>query len=48
MGVLREVERLGEHADDAAVTPGEMKAYQTAAAVTASRHGVEVTGWFAV
>jgi uncharacterized protein (DUF1330 family) len=29
-------------------TPDEMQAYQTAAAVTASRHGARVAGWFEV
>jgi len=37
--------------DDAAVaneTPADMEAYQSAAATSASKHGVRIAGWFAV
>lgn len=37
-----------EDADAAHVTPTEMEAYTSAAAVSASKHGVRVAGWFAV
>jgi uncharacterized protein (DUF1330 family) len=37
-----------EDAEAAHVTPTEMEAYTSAAAVSASRHGVRIAGWFAV
>jgi hypothetical protein len=37
-----------EDAEAAHVTPTEMEAYTSAAAVSASRHGVRVAGWFSV
>jgi hypothetical protein len=37
-----------ENAEDAHVTPDEMQAYQSAAAVSAARHGVRIAGWFSV
>ncbi len=37
-----------EDAEAAHVTPTEMEAYSSAAAVSASKHGVRIAGWFAV
>jgi uncharacterized protein (DUF1330 family) len=37
-----------EDAEAAHVTPTEMEAYTSAAAVSAARHGVRIAGWFAV
>ncbi len=37
-----------EHADAAHATPDHMEQYQTAAAKTATGHGVRINGWFAV
>jgi hypothetical protein len=37
-----------EDAEAAHITPTEMEAYTSAAAISASRHGVRVAGWFAV
>jgi hypothetical protein len=37
-----------EDAEAAHVIPDEMQAYQSAAAVSASRHGVRISGWFSV
>jgi uncharacterized protein (DUF1330 family) len=37
-----------EDAEAAHVTPTEMEAYTSAAAVSASKHGVRVAGWFSV
>ncbi len=37
-----------EDAEAAHVTPDEMEAYSSHAAVIASQHGVQISGWFAV
>jgi len=37
-----------EDAEAAHITPTEMEAYTSAAAVSASKHGVRIAGWFAV
>ena len=37
-----------EDAEAAHITPTEMEAYSSAAAVSASKHGVRIAGWFAV
>lgn len=37
-----------EDAEAAHITPSEMEAYSSAAAISASRHGVRIAGWFAV
>ncbi len=37
-----------EDVEAAHITPSEMEAYSSAAAVSASRHGVRIAGWFAV
>lgn len=37
-----------EDAKGAAQTPAQMQAYQSAAAVVARKHGVEISGWFGV
>jgi uncharacterized protein (DUF1330 family) len=37
-----------DDAEAAHVTPDHMQAYQSAAAIVASKHGVRISGWFAV
>jgi uncharacterized protein (DUF1330 family) len=37
-----------EDADAAHETPTQMEAYQSAAAISAAKHGVRIAGWFAV